>query len=185
AGKIFSYTNTIHESWKAHFEKAAQENNAGDSSDDEDVDEDALDFGDLSDSTASALPSSAFFPFASEMDWSLADWMVHENIPHGAFNRLLRIPGLRDALHLSYHNTRHLHKIVDSVPERAGKWRTKVLAFPEDPDEKFFLRHRDPLEAIRSLWQDPAFRDKIVYVPERVFNSEENRVFNEMWTGKW
>ncbi|KIY48146.1 hypothetical protein FISHEDRAFT_43839, partial [Fistulina hepatica ATCC 64428] len=44
---------------------------------------------------------------------------------------------------------------------------------------------RNPVEAIHSLWQDPAFRDKIVYVPERVFNSEENRVFNEMWTGKW
>ncbi|KIY47149.1 hypothetical protein FISHEDRAFT_20254, partial [Fistulina hepatica ATCC 64428] len=131
------------------------------------------------------LPSSAFFPFASEMDWALADWMVSDNIPHGTFNHLLCLPGLRDALKLSYHNTRRLHQIVDSIPERAGKWSTKVLSFDDTPDEKYYLRHRDALEAICGLWRDLTFKDQLVYVPERVFNDKDNRVYNEMWTGQW
>ena len=34
-------------------------------------------------------------PFASELDWKVAKWMVNEGIGHNAFNELLAIPGVR------------------------------------------------------------------------------------------
>jgi hypothetical protein len=85
-----------------------------------------------------------------------------------------------------YSNIRGLHQIIDQIPERAV-WATKTLSFPDRPDEKYTIRHRDPLEAIRSLLGNPAHAKDIVYVPKQIFssNKKDNRVFNEMWTGQW
>jgi hypothetical protein len=35
-----------------------------------------------------------FFPFASELDWRVAQWAVKDGPGHNAFNRLLEIPGV-------------------------------------------------------------------------------------------
>lgn len=35
-----------------------------------------------------------FFPFASELDWRVAQWAVKDGPGHNAFNRLLAIPGV-------------------------------------------------------------------------------------------
>ncbi|KAJ7334948.1 hypothetical protein DFH08DRAFT_916210 [Mycena albidolilacea] len=129
---------------------------------------------------------NGFAPFASELDWRIADWVVKEGPGHKAFNRLLDIPGVRKKLGLSYSNIRGLHQIIDQIPERAV-WATKTRSFPDCPDEKYTIRHRDPLEAIRSLLGNPAHAKDIVYVPKQIFssNKKDNRVFNEMWTGQW
>ncbi|KAK6972245.1 hypothetical protein R3P38DRAFT_2524967, partial [Favolaschia claudopus] len=37
---------------------------------------------------------NGFAPFASELDWRVAQWMVKENPGHKAFDRLLEIPGV-------------------------------------------------------------------------------------------
>ena len=37
---------------------------------------------------------NAFFPFASELDWRVAQWAVKDGPGHNAFNRLLEIPGV-------------------------------------------------------------------------------------------
>ncbi|KAJ7778044.1 hypothetical protein DFH07DRAFT_1036563, partial [Mycena maculata] len=90
-------------------------------------------------------------------------------------------------LGLSYSNIRGLHQIVDSIPERAGEWTSKTLSFPDRPDEKYLIRYRDPLTAIQTLLGNPAHAKDIVYVPKKVFSDSkrDNRVYNEMWTGKW
>jgi hypothetical protein len=66
-------------------------------------------------------------------------------------------------------------------------WTTKTLSFPDRPSEKYLIRYRDPLAAIRALLGNPAYAKDIVYVPKKVFSDSErkNRVYNEMWTGKW
>ncbi|KAJ7693152.1 hypothetical protein B0H17DRAFT_933172, partial [Mycena rosella] len=128
-----------------------------------------------------------FAPFASELDWRIAEWVIKDGPGHKAFDRLLNIPGVREKLGLSYKNIRGLHQIVDDIPERAGEWMTKSLSFPDRPGEKHFIRYRDPLAAIRSLLGNPAHAKDIVYVPTKVFldAQRDNRVYNEMWTGKW
>ena len=53
--------------------------------------------------------------------------------------------------------------------------------------EEVDLWLRDPLECIRDLLANPAFRDHLVYRPAEAYTSMQRqcRVFSEMWTGKW
>lgn len=48
--------------------------------------------------------------------------------------------------------------------------------------------HRDPLEAIRGLWGDPAFAEHLVYKPGKFFATEErtrdDRIYHEMWSAR-
>jgi hypothetical protein len=80
-----------------------------------------------------------------------------------------------------------LYQILDNIPERAGKWQTRHLTFKDYPDQTFIIRHRNVIESIRSLWGDPAHAKNLVYAPRKIFtdNSRTNRLFSEMWTGKW
>jgi hypothetical protein len=76
---------------------------------------------------------------------------------------------------------------VDEIPERSGEWKTKKIHFP-GKEESFTIYHQDPIEAIQSLWGDPALADHLVYWPSRVFRNTETgqkQIFNKMWTGKW
>jgi hypothetical protein len=92
-----------------------------------------------------------------------------------------------DKLDLSYHNTRSLLQKVDSLPDRAGKWQTTHLNFDDDPKAQFTIRHRDPVEAIKSLWKNPALSEHLVYSPLKVFTNKSKtcRSYSEMWTGQW
>lgn len=40
--------------------------------------------------------NNLYAPFASELDWRIAEWAVKDNIGHNSFNRLLQIPGVCD-----------------------------------------------------------------------------------------
>ncbi|KDR70580.1 hypothetical protein GALMADRAFT_76052, partial [Galerina marginata CBS 339.88] len=55
------------------------------------------------------------------------------------------------------------------------------------PDTTHTIRYRDPIEAIRSIWKDPALSPHIVYRPRKVFSSRDrkNRIYTELWTGQW
>ncbi|KAF9064845.1 hypothetical protein BDP27DRAFT_1169415, partial [Rhodocollybia butyracea] len=93
-------------------------------------------------------------------------------------------------LGLSYENSRAMLKCIDEIPERCGKWRTKQLSFCDKPGEHFTVYHRDPVEAIKALWGDPAFAEHLVYKPGKLFRgaeqTENNCIYSEMWTtGFW
>jgi len=49
------------------------------------------------------------------------------------------------------------------------------------------LWQRDPVECVEELIGNPAFRDMMVYVPERTYADQkgENQIYDEMWTGEW
>lgn len=63
---------------------------------------------------------------------------------------------------------------MDSIPNRVGDWSVRKLAFKDQPDEEFILRHRNIVDAVKSLWGDPALADHLVYWPKQVFDKEEN-----------
>ena len=94
---------------------------------------------------------------------------------------------VREQLGLSYGNVRALHQKVDSLPDHAGPWKVKTLSFPDRPDEKFLVHHRDIISAIRALWGDPSLAQHLVYRPKKVFSDQDrkNRIYSEMWTGSW
>ena len=45
----------------------------------------------------------------------------------------------------------------------------------------------DPVEYVRELFADPAFKDKLQYKPRKTFTdkSKTEWVYGEMWMGKW
>ena len=49
------------------------------------------------------------------------------------------------------------------------------------------LCHCDPIDCVKELIGNPAFKDFISYVVERVYMDDEGniRVFDEMWTANW
>jgi Plavaka transposase len=49
------------------------------------------------------------------------------------------------------------------------------------------LWSRDPVECVRELIGNPAFRDHVRYSPERLYKDKDGKdqVFDETWTGEW
>lgn len=43
---------------------------------------------------SSTSPVNFYAPFALEMDWRVAEWVVKDNIGHNSFDHLLQIPGV-------------------------------------------------------------------------------------------
>ncbi|TFY53298.1 hypothetical protein EVJ58_g9528, partial [Rhodofomes roseus] len=125
-------------------------------------------------------------PFDSEMDWKFASWAIQEGLTQTSIDKVLEIPGFRDRLGLSYHNSYTLLQRVDSLPERA-EWKERWLTFKDRPNEKHLVQYRDIIEAIRTLLGNPEHADRIVYRPRRIFTdaSRTSRIYHEMWTGRW
>ena len=179
-GKLIRMSDPLHDVWKAKFGE-------GEEGSDSDSNEDRL-----------------YAPFASELDWRIAAWMVHDSPGHNALDRLLSIPGVRDLtclydgililpqvvekLGLSFHNARALHQVVDKIPGQAGTWRETQLEFEDDQTgEVHIVRHRNPVEAVKCLWGDPELAKHLVYRPQKVFTDAEKsgRIYSELWTGDW
>ncbi|KAF5382238.1 hypothetical protein D9757_008922 [Collybiopsis confluens] len=157
AGRVYGYRPNVHERWKGIF--SGQE----------------------------AEAARCYSPFSSRLEWEVAQWAVKERLSQASFDRLLKIPQIKEKLGITYKNTQSMLRKVDEIPDRCGPWYTKRLSFKDRPDEYFIIRHRNPLEAIKALWGDPSFAEKLVYKPAKLFRSstqsEEERMFNEMWTG--
>ncbi|KAH9999164.1 hypothetical protein BJV74DRAFT_877046 [Russula compacta] len=141
----------------------------------------------MGDEVSDDSASTWFHPFASELDWEVANWVVSESLGHKAFDRFMAIPGVKEKLGLSFNNIRALHKLVDAIPDRAGDWRTTNLSFSDRPSEKHTIRYRNVVDAIKCLWGDPALSKHMVYAPKKIFSdaTKANRIYSEMWTGSW
>ena len=57
----------------------------------------------------------------------------------------------------------------------------------EKMTEDLELWMRDPIECVKELLGNPAFRKWMSFVPERVYADENgtNRIYDEMWTADW
>ncbi|PPR07087.1 hypothetical protein CVT26_005304, partial [Gymnopilus dilepis] len=138
--------------------------------------------------TVMSEPASDYMPFSSELDWRFAEWAVKDGPGQNATDRLLSVPGVKEKLGLSYNNMRALLQKVDSIPDRAGVWQERNLSFRSSPNEVYTIRFRDPVEAVKTLFADPAFKTEITYAPKKVYtkgSSKTSRIFSEMWTAKW
>lgn len=84
AGKVLRMDPTLHERWAKIFGSG------------KDADGDvSMEDGDVSMEDGEEETDTGYFPFASEMDWRVAQWMVEDGIGHNSFDRLLKIPGVR------------------------------------------------------------------------------------------
>ncbi|KAJ3520504.1 hypothetical protein NMY22_g12728 [Coprinellus aureogranulatus] len=146
-----------------------------------------LEFRDATDEQYSKAVDSAsglWAPFNSRMDWEIAKWAKLRGPGSTAFSDLLAIPGVAEALNLSYRNTQQLNSIIDThLPSQPKFHRHKVVV----ANESFELYSRDVLDCIRALWADPEFVPHLIVEPERHYLDEDEtiRAYHDMHTGKW
>lgn len=82
-GAVIAMAPSIVEKWKAYFDDTADE-----AEERMDVD------GEEREDAAGKDPNSKWLPFASELDWNVASWIVKEDIGQKSLNRFLSIPGV-------------------------------------------------------------------------------------------
>src|ERR1700676_2134783 len=156
---------------------------------------------------------SPWAPFADQEDWELARWLARnatqtatqeflkmKGVCSGMFDRLYYPADIRNQLQIrerfapSYQSNYLLLKKIDQLHTGAS-WSCKMMRTEGDLldengqplIEENELWIRDPIECIRELIGNPAFREHISYSCQKVFADKEgkNRIFDEMWTGDW
>ena len=82
---------------------------------------------------------------------------------------------------------------IDALP-KGPQWLCQQMEVTGKPDangnvqtEILDLWYRDPVECVKELLQNPAFRNKQGYTPRWLSRNTDgtNREFSEMWTGEW
>ncbi|QRV92934.1 hypothetical protein RhiJN_20952 [Ceratobasidium sp. AG-Ba] len=86
-----------------------------------------------------------------------------------------------------WQNTGHLYKDVDNLVHGA-KWHLFDVNVEHSTHPRVqYLVTRDITHVLRDMMANPEFRDDLVYAPVQVFTGpdKKNRVWGDMWTGKW
>ncbi|KAJ7086939.1 hypothetical protein C8R44DRAFT_836229 [Mycena epipterygia] len=122
--------------------------------------------------------NSKFAPFMNGDEWDLARWLS-KNVSQTATDEYLKLPIKIDALPTGPDWTCEIVTVAgDRLDEN-----------DEMMSEELELWRRDPVECIKELMSNPAFKDHMAYAPERVYmnprGSEDSRIFDEMWTANW
>ncbi|THH07054.1 hypothetical protein EW146_g9433 [Bondarzewia mesenterica] len=132
-------------------------------------------------------------PFASEEEWQLSRWLS-QRVGHKAIDEFLKLPIVRDRSGLSFHNSYSYLTKVDQLPT-GPEWHCETIEAVGDQlgedgkpmVENLELWFRDPVDCVKGLLSNPAFKNFTSYTPERVYSDKAgaDRMFEEMWTGDW
>lgn len=160
---------------------------------------------------SSSAAENPWSPFRDEEEWELAEWLMTETTQK-ARDKFLKLPIVSGHSYLvkrfvdshviktknrtqtSYSSAYTLKNKIDGLPIGPGWTCEMVYQTGNDKQadgtykvEELELWRRDPVECMKDLMGNPAFRDHISYVPERAFEDEEgqSRVYDEMWSGDW
>ncbi|KAF8144661.1 hypothetical protein K438DRAFT_2029075, partial [Mycena galopus ATCC 62051] len=137
---------------------------------------------------------SRFAPFVDGDEWDLARWLS-KNVNQTATDEYLKLSITKKA-QLSFHNSRSFLGKIDALPT-GPDWTCDLVTVVGDRldendemmSEELELWKRDPVECIKELISNPAFKDHMAYAPEKVYSNpegeERSRVVDEMWTASW
>ncbi|KAJ7623731.1 hypothetical protein FB45DRAFT_980504 [Roridomyces roridus] len=141
-----------------------------------------------------AAGQEPWFPFASEDDWDLARWLSKSGVSGGYIDEFLKLNKIKHGADPSYHNTRAFFQKIDALPG-GPEWECEIFDVVGDEvdengepkKEEIELWKRNPVECIRELMGNAAFREKMRYAPQRVYRDAEGnrREYGEMWTTNW
>ncbi|RDX41450.1 hypothetical protein OH76DRAFT_1459168 [Lentinus brumalis] len=118
-----------------------------------------------------------YAPFASRLDWQLAQWAKLRGTGSTAFTELLAIEEVAERLALSYKNTCELNHIIDhKLPNVWLHFKRKEI-----------ILGGQVYECVESLFGDPDFASILLQVPERHYSDADctMRVYFDMNTRKW
>ncbi|KAF8950928.1 hypothetical protein BDZ97DRAFT_1636640, partial [Flammula alnicola] len=128
-------------------------------------------------------------PFESEEEWELARWMMTSGASQKKMDSFLKLNMIRHGANPAFHNSRALLKRIDRLPT-GPSWTCTPLRITGDKVDKqkkpltedVELWHRNPVECIKELMENPAFEKNQCYEPRRVFRKGDytNREYNEM-----
>jgi hypothetical protein len=95
---------------------------------------------------------------------------------------------------LSFHNNYSFMKKINDLP-MGPKWKCELVKATENicgengekVTEELDLWFRNPVEIIRDLIGNPAFKEHMAYAPEKAYQDKDGkvRIFDETWTGDW
>ncbi|KAL1674742.1 hypothetical protein EV122DRAFT_293228 [Schizophyllum commune] len=118
-----------------------------------------------------------FAPFRSMAEWEHLQWLVTSGASQSKIDAYLKLQSIR-AMGFSFHNKRSFLQFIDKLPQ-APAWSCRswtVEGNIKDKHGNFMtedieLWQRDPVECIRDLLGNPAFKGHQAYAPYRVFRS--------------
>ncbi|KZT54933.1 hypothetical protein CALCODRAFT_423663, partial [Calocera cornea HHB12733] len=109
--------------------------------------------------------------FLTAQEWELAKWFRTSGISNTKLDALLDT-ALRNREGATFHNSRSLFQLVDSLPQPPS-WICKRYSIessiPESPPQQVEMFHRDPIEVVRELLGNPLFANDMKYTPRRVY----------------
>ncbi|KAG1866944.1 hypothetical protein C8R48DRAFT_599934 [Suillus tomentosus] len=139
------------------------------------------------------LEKNPWAPFDDEYEWGLAEWLS-KRVNKTATDEFLKLAITKNRTQPSFTSNYTFQKKLDKLPTGPG-WTCEIVTSTGDRvggdrkplTEQHELWRRDPVECVRDLIGNPAFKDYLSYVPEQVFADPQGktRVYDEMWTGDW
>ncbi|KIJ47718.1 hypothetical protein M422DRAFT_163790 [Sphaerobolus stellatus SS14] len=127
-----------------------------------------------------------YYPYFSEEEWSLAEFLATSRLSKGSIDTFLKIPWMRncEAPPTFKNSAEFFHRIDKYLPDGPA-WHCQEVSLPEAPNEPQILFYQDPVECLQFLSQSPAFDGHQAYAPVKYFSNEEftNRVYGEINTG--
>ncbi|KAJ7690982.1 hypothetical protein B0H17DRAFT_1179726 [Mycena rosella] len=116
---------------------------------------------------------SKFAPFAGGDEWDLARWLS-KNVSQTATDEYLQLP-INKKAKLSFHNNRAFLQKIDALPT-GPDWTCEIVTVAGnrlDENDKIMseeleLWKRDPVECIKELMSNPAFKNHMAYEPEKL-----------------
>ncbi|KAG1723580.1 hypothetical protein EDB19DRAFT_1930249 [Suillus lakei] len=126
-------------------------------------------------------------------EWDLAHWLI-KNLGQTRTEEFLKLPITQNRSRLSFHNNRSFLQRVDKLPHGPGWSCKKVTVRGNVEDEKgemlqeeVELWSRDPVECVKELIGNPAFKEHMAYSPAKAYADRvgQHRVIDKMWTGDW
>ncbi|KAG1897449.1 uncharacterized protein F5891DRAFT_1129914 [Suillus fuscotomentosus] len=132
-------------------------------------------------------------PFEDKEEWDLAHWLV-KNLGQTRTEEFLKLPITQNHSKLSFHNNRSFLQRVDKLPRGPGWTCKKVTVRGNCKDDKgemlqedVELWSRDPVECVKELIGNLAFKEHMAYSPAKAYAdcAGQHRVIDEMWTADW
>ncbi|KAF8057386.1 hypothetical protein FPV67DRAFT_1724001, partial [Lyophyllum atratum] len=135
-----------------------------------------------------------WYPFESQKEWELAEWLMTSGVSQRKIDSFLKLKSIREDANPAFHNARSLLQRIDALP-RSPEWMCTALQITGDEKdvagnlrtEEVELWHRNPVECIQELLENPLIGGRNTYASCRVFRNEDctNREHGEMNTGDW
>ncbi|KAK6971867.1 hypothetical protein R3P38DRAFT_3241554 [Favolaschia claudopus] len=135
-----------------------------------------------------------WYSFDRKEDWEIGRWLMTSGVSQSKIDEYLKLDAVRTGLKPSFHNKRAFLKHIDALPH-GPEWYCQIFEITGDEvdgdgkkkTESLELWYRNSIDCIREFLSNPAFKEKMNFVPRRFFRNPDgtNREWSEMWTAEW